>query len=154
MRDDDLLLFHPVPLQRRRANGWTPEVQRAFVAALARYGLISIAARSVGRTAHSAYALRRRSGAEEFIAAWDLALEIGQGTARDALVQAGFEPRRVPVIWHGAIIGWREIFNDRLAIAAMRALYNSLPLRKARPPRPIALPSPEPLPPGPRVTAL
>lgn len=127
--DDDLLLFRPVPLQRRRANGWTAEVQRAFIQALSRAGVVSLAARSVGRTPHSAYVLRRRMGAEGFAAAWDRAIEMGRGEIRDAIVERAFAPRQVPVIWRGAIIGWREVHNDRLVIAALRALYVDLPER-------------------------
>lgn len=52
---DNLLLFTPVATTYRGANGWTAEVQRAFIAALARTGVVAAAARSIGRSSRSAY---------------------------------------------------------------------------------------------------
>lgn len=40
--------FAPVPMQRRRANGWTPRHQRLFIAMLAETGSVSTAAQCVG----------------------------------------------------------------------------------------------------------
>jgi hypothetical protein len=49
------------------------EVQRGFVAALARCGVVAAACR-IGRSASSAYCLRKRAGANSpFSAAWDKA---------------------------------------------------------------------------------
>lgn len=71
----DLLAFDPVPMARRSARGWTVARQRAFIAALAHYGVVSDAARAVGMSVRSAYALRLRPGAESFDAAWMCAQE-------------------------------------------------------------------------------
>lgn len=46
--DDDLPAFTPVPMTRSRHDGWTPERQRGFIAALAQSGIVARAARSVG----------------------------------------------------------------------------------------------------------
>jgi hypothetical protein len=43
----DLLTFTPVPQTREISGGWSSEVQRAFVAALARCAVMGVAARSV-----------------------------------------------------------------------------------------------------------
>ena len=56
-----LLRFTPVPLARTRASGWTAERQVAFIAALARTGVVRAAAASVGMSARSAYGLRARA---------------------------------------------------------------------------------------------
>ena len=45
----DPLFFTPVPSVYRGANRWTPEAQRAFIGALSRCGVVTAAARSVGR---------------------------------------------------------------------------------------------------------
>lgn len=63
--------FTPVPLARTRRDGWTPARQRGFIDQLARIGLVGVAARAMGMSAKSAYALRKRVGAESFAAAWD-----------------------------------------------------------------------------------
>jgi hypothetical protein len=62
------LAFTPVPIRRRR-DGWTPERQRRYVAALGETGHFGKAARAVGMTEQSAARLRRRPGAASFDAA-------------------------------------------------------------------------------------
>jgi len=57
--------FTPVPLRARR-DGWTPERQFAYVAALAEFGHGGRAAEAVGMTEQSACRLRRRPGAAAF----------------------------------------------------------------------------------------
>ena len=75
---DDLLAFTPVPMLRRRANGWTAERQRRFVMALEVMGAVGPAARAVGMGRASAYRLREREGAESFAEAWDIAIAVGE----------------------------------------------------------------------------
>lgn len=75
---DHPLHFMPVPMLRRRANGWTPERQRRFIVALEVMGAIGPAARAVGMGRASAYRLRERAGAESFAEAWDIAFDAGQ----------------------------------------------------------------------------
>ena len=67
------LRFTAVPLKARH-DGWTPELQLRFIVALARGHSIAAAARLVGKTRATAYALRQRPGAESFAATWDAAL--------------------------------------------------------------------------------
>ncbi len=66
--------FTPAAIRARR-DGWTPERQRAFIAALALRPSVTAAAASVGLSARSAYKLRGKAGAEGFAAAWDRAIE-------------------------------------------------------------------------------
>lgn len=72
--------FVPVPL-RTRCNGWTAVKQGEFVGCLAQTGSVAEAAAWVGCSRASAYALRRRAGAEGFAAAWAVA---GSGGLLDA----------------------------------------------------------------------
>ncbi|HYJ83463.1 MAG TPA: hypothetical protein VEW26_11570 [Allosphingosinicella sp.] len=65
-----VIAFTPVPL-RRRADGWSPDLQLRFILALSRGLTPGEAARSVGKNRQNAYALRKRPGAESFAAAWD-----------------------------------------------------------------------------------
>jgi hypothetical protein len=71
----DILDFEPVP-RRPHANGWTPERQRAFVAALALTGSRQAAARAIGRHAFGAEQLRKARGGRAFAAACDAALDL------------------------------------------------------------------------------
>ena len=73
----DLLAFTPVPMQRRRADGWSAERQRRFITALSVMGAVGPAARAVGMGRASAYRLRERAGAAGFAEAWDIAIACG-----------------------------------------------------------------------------
>lgn len=69
----DFLQFTPVSV-RGRSHRWEPERQVEFIAALARGVPLDEAARLVGKSRSTAYALRRQPGAESFTAAWVAAL--------------------------------------------------------------------------------
>lgn len=73
----DLLAFDPVTV-RAHANNWTPEHQRAFIAAIALTGSPNKAARAIGRYAGGADRLRRTRGGKSFADAWEAALEIAR----------------------------------------------------------------------------
>jgi hypothetical protein len=62
--------FEPVRLRYRR-DGWTPDRQRAFIAALACTRCVLSACRLVGISPEAAYKLYRRPDAASFRAAWD-----------------------------------------------------------------------------------
>ena len=72
------LAFTPVPTQRQRADGWTPETQANFIRALEAMGSVGKAARAVGMGRASAYRLRERPDAAGFAAAWDRAISMGR----------------------------------------------------------------------------
>lgn len=65
--------FTPVPL-RPRPDGWSPVRQAEFIGLLAQTRCVKKAAMLVGMSRESAYRLRRKPGAEEFVAAWDAIL--------------------------------------------------------------------------------
>jgi hypothetical protein len=71
----DLLAFEPVK-RRAHVNGWKPEHQRAFIAALAMTGSPRQAAAALGRWPNGAEQLRKGKGARSFADAWDAALEL------------------------------------------------------------------------------
>jgi hypothetical protein len=64
----NFLRFQPVPL-RARSDGWTPALQTQFILLLATGAGAHEAARRLGRSRQTAYALRRKPGAESFAAA-------------------------------------------------------------------------------------
>jgi hypothetical protein len=73
----DILAFTPVP-RRAHANNWTPEHQRAFIAALAITGSPRQAARAIGRHAFGAEQLKTARGGKSFAQAWEAAMEIAR----------------------------------------------------------------------------
>ncbi len=111
------LAFTPVPC--RRHNGWTAERQRAFIDHLGRIGLVAPAARAVGMSRQTAYALRQKPGAESFAAAWDLALEMGLGNAEDHAITRALDGYDVPYFYGGRQCGTIRRFDHRLLLAAL-----------------------------------
>ena len=109
----DLLDFEPVPRRVARADGWTPEIQSAYVAALAVTGSERQAAAVVERAAYGVTQLRKVEGNESFLAACDKAMEIWRERERvrrsDSLLAAARGevartrgPGRPRLAWSGA----------------------------------------------------
>lgn len=71
----DLLNFEPVP-RRTQVNNWTPELQRAYVAALAITGSPKRAGKAIGRHEYGAEKLRKARGGKSFDEACEAAMEI------------------------------------------------------------------------------
>lgn len=139
-----LLRFTPVPLARTRASGWTAERQVAFIAALARTGVVKAAADSVGMSARSAWQLRDRAlrianrlvdlqmppealalfgpgWTYSFAHAWDLALRRGLDLQMEAMLPEAIHPQREPIVRRGRVVGWRKKFDRKLAMNALGA---------------------------------
>ncbi len=115
------LAFDPVPSARNRHDGWTPERQRGFILALAKLGLVGAAAREVGMSRKSAYALLTRAGPESgFARAWDAAVTRGQINACRVSVERAINGVQVPYFYRGVQRGTRTVYNDALLIAALR----------------------------------
>jgi hypothetical protein len=116
----DFLRFAPVPL-RAQHNGWSHALQFRFILALARGAAVADAARALGKTRQSAYALRKRSGAESFASAWDAALAFARQveSAGRSSPGGGIETLMVPRYYRGRLIGFVQ--REDLA-GAMRLL--------------------------------
>jgi hypothetical protein len=116
--------YHWVPvLRKRRADGWSPQRQRDFIAALADTGSVKAATRIVGMSEQSCYRLRREPGAENFAAAWDAAVQ----QASMKLVDIAFEraingiAEKVEYDAKGDPMEPRRRYNDRLLMFLLRA---------------------------------
>ncbi|HEX8257361.1 MAG TPA: hypothetical protein VF589_06990 [Allosphingosinicella sp.] len=117
----DPYTFEPIPSATRRRDGWTPERQRGFIAALARIGMVEAAAASIGMSRKSAYALLERAGPDSgFAAAWAAAQQQGRGNAFLAAAErsGGVE---VPHFYRGVRCGTDRVYNDGLLLAALQA---------------------------------
>ena len=119
-RSTTLPEFLPVPRAKDRHNGWKPEVQLAFIEALAETGSVKAACRRVGRADHGAYLLRRHPEAASFRAAWDAALDIGIRRIEDVAMDRALHGVEVPVYSYGKLVGSRTVFNDRLLMFILR----------------------------------
>src|SRR5687767_841383 len=109
-------------LRKPRKDGWTPQRQRDFIAALADTGCVEHAARAVSMTPRSAYRLRREPGAETFAAAWDAALQHAARKLVDLAFDRAIHGTDEPVFdKEGRRIGRRMRQNDRLLMFLLRA---------------------------------
>ena len=111
--------FELVPMKPRH-DGWTPERQRAFIAALADTGSVTSAARFVNMSTTNAYQLRRHVGAESFRAAWTAALDLGVQRLKDEVYDRALNGQLQPVFIGGKLKGFKRVKNDRLLMFALR----------------------------------
>ena len=119
-KQQTLPAFAPVPRLKDRHNGWKPEVQLAFIEALAETGSVKSAARRVNRAEVGAYMLRRHPDAGEFRRAWDAALDIGMRRIEDVAMERALNGVDVPVYSYGKLVGSRTVYNDRLLMFMLR----------------------------------
>lgn len=115
-----LLSFSPVPTERGRADGWTPEKQVIFIEALAEIGIVSAAVMRAGMGRASVYNLRRRPGAKSFCAAWDAAQKLGFENLQDIAMDRAINGEPVPYFYRGEIVGERRRYDNRLLIFMMQ----------------------------------
>lgn len=137
-----------VPVLRRpRSDGWTPQRQVDFIAALADRGCVAEAARQVGMSVTSCYRLRRSPGGENFAAAWDAALPFAARKLADLAFDRAIHGSDEPVFdKEGRRVGRRMRQNDRLLMFLLRAYmperfrYAHRDVREPHEPEPPAAP--------------
>ena len=95
-----LLDFQPAPRKNRRQDGWTPALQKRFVALLAYTGSANKAAEALGKNRHGVEKVYKAEGAYPFRAAWDsaVALFIERDAQRIALERAPIAGARPPFV--------------------------------------------------------
>jgi hypothetical protein len=113
--EGDGALFDPVPLRYRR-DGWLPDKQLEFIEALADCGCLDEAAKRVGMSRNSAYALRRRPDAQAFRLAWDAAADYSVRRLADAAMSRAINGVPIPIFHGGEQIGERRHFDERLTM--------------------------------------
>jgi hypothetical protein len=71
-----LLGFEPVQRRHKRPDGWTPALQRIFIAKLAELGSVNAATEALGKNRYGVEKLYKAPGAEGFRKAWDGAIAL------------------------------------------------------------------------------
>jgi hypothetical protein len=119
------LHFAPVPV-RDRHDGWTRRRQRLFILRLACGDGPAEAARVVGCSRQSAYALRRRPDAKAFAAAWDAAQRFTQDARRAGRSlpsrESGIDVIFVPRFYRGKLVGYVQREDLRSAMRTLSRL--------------------------------
>jgi hypothetical protein len=118
--DDPLLGFRPVPHKAPRRNSIGPARQRAFVASLAECGIVTHAARRIGASMEALYKLRNKPGADEFRAAWDMAVDRGVMRLEDTALARAIEGEERMVVSGGKLLGFETRYNDNLVMFFLR----------------------------------
>ena len=127
--DDPLLKFTPVPHKRPRRNSITPALQRKFIAHLAATGIVTAAARHIGKSMEALYKLRARPGAASFNAAWDAAIDRGVSRLEATALTRAIAGEERMVVSSGKILGTEIRHNEALVMFFLR---NRLPQRYGR----------------------
>ncbi len=117
---DPLLDFAPVPHVQPRRNSITPDRQRKFIAHLAATGIVKQAAKHIGASLEALYKLRQRPGAEEFSAAWDLAVDRGVERLEDCALARAIEGEERMVVSAGKVLGTEIRHNEALVMFFLR----------------------------------
>jgi hypothetical protein len=71
-----LLDFEPVQRRHKRPDGWTPALQRIYIAKLAELGSVNAATEALGKNRYGVEKLYKSPGAKGFRAAWDAAIAL------------------------------------------------------------------------------
>ena len=109
--------FTPVK-HRSRKDGWSAQIQCAFLAHLYITGSVAAAARSVGRSRASAYNLRAHAGAESFAQSWDAILA---GPSTGSPSKGGPMRRR-----RRKVPDWRKLTHEELFWRAEQGLLRPI----------------------------
>ena len=120
------IAFTPVPRQRARRNGWSPERQKLFLFALSRCGSVARSARAAGKSPRSAYQLLHAPGADSFAQAWDEAIEEGIERVRADALQRALGGAFVPVFRRGRLVRVEHRRCDRLAVALLSGHHRNV----------------------------
>ena len=136
--DDPLLAFAPYLHPHPRSNSITPERQRRFVATLAATGIVTQAARSIGKSMEALYKLRARPGAEGFAAAWDAALERGMQRLEDCALERALQGTPTPIVSGGKLLGtWNRPDNHLLRFLLQHRLPQRYGIHNLGPGHPV-----------------
>ena len=118
--DDPLLSFQPYLHKAPRANSITPDLQRDFISHLAATGIVTSAARHIGRSMEALYKLRQREGAEGFAAAWDKAVDHGVSRLEDTALARAIRGESRAIVSSGKILGDERRHNEALVMFFLR----------------------------------
>src|SRR3982751_3577077 len=95
-----LLEFEPVPRKFNKPDGWTPPLQRAFIAELAKHGAPTRACDAVGKVRSGIDKVYKHKEAESFRAAWHAAIDLAERRRAAQILadHAGLTDLRAPFI--------------------------------------------------------
>ncbi|WP_301750422.1 hypothetical protein [uncultured Erythrobacter sp.] len=109
----------PLALAPIRHDGWTTQRQVTFLDALAASHSVSEAARAVGMSRQSAYALRARLKGEPFDLAWTAAFRCRFDALAEAALDRAINGVEVQHFYNGELVGTTRRYDERLTLALL-----------------------------------
>ncbi|WP_052761865.1 hypothetical protein [Aurantiacibacter luteus] len=106
-------------LPATRHDGWTAERQADFLRELGATHCVSRAAKAVGMSRQSAYALRARLKGEPFDRAWTAALLCGVDSLASVALERALNGVEVPHYYKGELVGTSRRYDERLTVALL-----------------------------------
>ncbi|MFM7404364.1 MAG: hypothetical protein ACKO1N_09820 [Erythrobacter sp.] len=103
-----------------RHDGWSLDLQAAFLRALSATHSVSEAARSVGKSRQSAYRLRSRLKGQPFDLAWEVAFHHSYDVLAHAALERALNGVEVPVFFQGEQVGAYRSYDERLTVALLQ----------------------------------
>ena len=119
-----LVEFTPVPRLKNRSDGWKPEIQRAFIEALADTGSVASACRMVGRSEGSAYSCAATRMAPGSPPRGPPRKATACCACRTQVLDRALNGVEAPLLYHGEIVATYRKHDNRLAAFILR---NHLP---------------------------
>ncbi|WP_086607197.1 hypothetical protein [Erythrobacter donghaensis] len=110
------------PRERRpRSDGWSLDMQAAFLRALSATHSVSEAAQSVGRSRQAAYRLRSRLKGQAFDLAWEVAFHHSFDVLAHAALERALNGVERPVFYKGEQVGSYRRYDESLTRALLRS---------------------------------
>ncbi|WP_379547417.1 hypothetical protein ACFCW2_00720 [Qipengyuania sp. DSG2-2] len=107
-----------LPLTKNR--GWTPRKQAAFLHALCSTQNVAAAARAVGMSRQSAYALRARLRGQPFDRAWDGAFSGRFDALAEAAMDRALNGVEVPHLHRGEVVHVSRRYDEKLTLGLLK----------------------------------
>ena len=105
----------PAVKRKPRHNEWTRAKMAEFLRELAATQNVAVAAKNVGMSRASAYALRNRLKGTPFDLGWEVALEMGFTQLAHAVMDRAINGVEQEHYYHGQLIGTSRKYDNRLA---------------------------------------
>lgn len=110
------------PRERRpRADGWSLDMQVAFLRALSATHSVAEAAQSVGRSRQGAYRLRSRLKGQPFDLAWEVAFHHSFDVLAHAALERALNGVERPVFYRGEQVGSYRRYDESLTRMLLRS---------------------------------
>jgi hypothetical protein len=105
-----------------RRDGWTPDKERLFLAALAETGVVADACRACGMSRNAAYTRRNSAAGHAFALGWDAAILLSRHATADDVSSRSRHGVIDRIYRNGELVMERHRYDNRLTMAHLARL--------------------------------